>query len=145
MTFKRRFLNKPDARHKTGGTMKITKTETAPSYSREGVTSFLMVSEATTGSKLIWSTIVEVQPGGKLPIHCHKPEQVYYIIEGEGTMTIGKDQRTVHTGDCVFIPENEPHGMANKSTSVVKYFSTAAPSFGKETFRRQWPLKGKKQ
>ena len=121
--------------------MKIARKKTSPRYSRDGITSYLLVSEVTTGSVHMSTTLVEMTPGGKQRIHCHETEQCYYILEGEGLMTIGQETQRVTPGDCVFIPSNKAHGLNNDSGVVLKYFSAGAPSFGKEKLLEIWPLK----
>jgi len=82
-----------------------------------------------------------MNPGGKQHIHSHKTEQCYYILEGAGLMTVGEERQKVGAGDCVFIPSNQPHGLNNDGETVLKYFTAAAPSFGKENLLKLWPLK----
>ena len=106
-----------------GLNMNIVKKDSSPKYQSEGITSYLLVSEITTNSRYITTSLVEMNPGGKQSIHSHETEQCYYILEGEGLMTVDRETRKVAAGDCIFIPSNEPHGLNNNSQSVLKYFS----------------------
>jgi len=121
--------------------MKILKKSKAPRYIREeGITSYLLASPNTSGAVQMTTTLVEIQPGGKQRIHQHRPEQIYFIIEGSGKMTLGNESRLVEKDDCIFIPSNEPHGLENIGQTLIKYFSTAAPSFTREELSELWPL-----
>lgn len=71
-----------------------------------GTESFLLVSKRTCGSDDLSITLVEIQAGGVQAMHSHQPEQVYYILEGSGLMSVDGEDRIVGPGDCVYIPSN---------------------------------------
>lgn len=126
--------------------MKILKKATAPRYIRnEGITSYLLSSPSTCDAVQMTTTLVELQPGGKQRIHQHRPEQVYFIVEGSGKMTVGNVSRLVEKDDCIFIPSNEPHGLENIGQALLKYFSAAAPSFTQDELSEFWPLKSESE
>ena len=120
--------------------MDITRKETSPRYSRDGITSYLLVGESTTGSESITTTLVEMNPGGKQHIHSHVTEQCYMILEGQGLMTVGEEAEVVENGDVVFIPSNSPHGLKNTGEGMLRYISAGSPVFGKEKEKSFWPL-----
>ena len=82
-----------------------------------------------------------MQVGGVQRAHSHEPEQMYYILEGEGAMTVGEETEKVGAGDCIFIPSNTSHGLENTGPTILKYFSAASPSFTREQSERLWPLR----
>ena len=45
--------------------MNIVRKRTSPRYIRDGITSYLLVSEVTTGSVHITTSLVEMSPGGR--------------------------------------------------------------------------------
>jgi len=70
--------------------MIILKKANAPRYVRpEGITSYLLTS-MLTGSEHFTTTLVEISAGGMQRIHNHLPEQIYYILEGSGLMTVSE-------------------------------------------------------
>jgi mannose-6-phosphate isomerase-like protein (cupin superfamily) len=103
--------------------MKITKKNSSPLYESQGIATYLLASAITTNSRYITTSLVEMNAGAKQRIHSHENEQCYYILEGEGLMTVGRETRKVAAGDCIFIPSNEPHGLNNNGQNVLKYFS----------------------
>jgi len=118
----------------------LTKVK-APRYTRpEGVTSYLLASPRTAQAKHLTTTLVVVDPAGEQRVHSHEPEQVYFILEGTGIMTVGTETQEVGPGDCVFVPSGTPHGIRNETQSVLKYFSAAAPAFETSELLAQWPL-----
>ena len=59
--------------------------------------------------------IVVLEPGEAPPVHLHaENEQVFYILEGAGTLHIGEGAAQPHPvrpGDLVRIPLNTPHAI----------------------------------
>ena len=125
--------------------MNITNKSLSPSYTRDGITSYLLVSESTSGAKNITTTLVEMSPGGKQHIHHHVTEQSYFIIRGKGEMTVGNEKRTVQWGDSIYIPSNSPHGLINNGKEIFIYLSAGSPPFGKESERQFWSLAPEKE
>jgi mannose-6-phosphate isomerase-like protein (cupin superfamily) len=121
--------------------MRILHKETAPRYVREeGIVSYLLASARTSGADLLTTSLVEIRPGGEQRVHTHTPEQIYFILEGSGRMTVGGEEAAVRPGDCVFIPSGAPHGLKNDGPGLLRYFSAAAPAFTAEQLQTYWPL-----
>lgn len=120
--------------------MHIFNTIDSPSYNRNGATSSLLVSTATTGSKYLTATEVYVPKGAIQALHSHDEEQLYYILEGKGEMTVGSETLGIKQGDCVFIPGGQEHGLENSEDSTLRYFSCSAPVLGGiERLQKIWP------
>jgi len=114
---------------------------TAPRYTRpEGITSYLLASPRTSQAHHLTTTLVHVQPGGEQKTHSHPPEQVYFILEGTGVMSVGTETQTVGVGDCVFIPADTPHGIRNEGPELLRYFTAAAPAFETSDLLALWPM-----
>jgi mannose-6-phosphate isomerase-like protein (cupin superfamily) len=121
--------------------VKILRKNTAPRYRRkEGITSYLLASGRTCGAGHLTTTLVDIEPGGQQRIHNHAPEQIYFILEGGGIMTVGDDAEEVQQGDCVFVPSGSPHGIRNHTTHVLRYLSAAAPAFTDAELVSLWAL-----
>lgn len=126
--------------------MNVLQKESAPRYRRsEGITSFLLASSRTCGAAHLTTTLVEIDPGGAQRIHEHAPEQVYFILDGTGEMSVGGETRTVGPGECVFVPSGYPHGIANNGQSPLRYFSAAAPAFTGEELATIWPMASERE
>ncbi len=120
--------------------MNIIRKEQAPQYERDGIRSYLLVSESTTGAKYITTTLVEMNPGGVQKPHSHKTEQCYTIIEGQGLMRVDDDKQIVNAGDTIFIPSNSLHGLENTGKEILRYLSAGSPVFGFKKEKELWPL-----
>lgn len=67
--------------------------------------------------------MVEIEDGRALPLHTHDDmEQVYYMVEGRGTLTINGEQHPVKPGDAVLIPASAPHTVTAEG-GRVRYFA----------------------
>ncbi len=120
--------------------MIVLRTGTAPRYRRDGIESFLLVSARTSRSDHLTVTLVEMEAEGFQHPHSHKPEQMYYILEGSGVMSADGDEQEVEQGDCVFIPSESEHGLRNTSGCTLRYLSAASPSFTQKQCEELWPL-----
>jgi mannose-6-phosphate isomerase-like protein (cupin superfamily) len=120
--------------------MKIVRQNTSPRYQRDGIASYLLVSEKTSQAEKLAITIVEMEPGGFQHLHAHEPEQMYYILEGRGLMTVNGEESPVQAGDCIFCPAFAEHGLKNTGNGVLRYLSAASPSFTQEQCEQWWPL-----
>jgi quercetin dioxygenase-like cupin family protein len=63
-------------------------------------------------------SLVSVRPGAAVPMHAHHDEeQVYYVLAGRGTVTVGDRHQRVGPGHAVHIPLDTQHGVSNDSAA----------------------------
>lgn len=56
-------------------------------------------------------------PGQTTPDHKHSDiDEVFYVISGEGTITINNEEVLVKEKDIIFSPNGETHGFNNTSS-----------------------------
>jgi quercetin dioxygenase-like cupin family protein len=120
--------------------MNVMRQNSAPRYQRDHITSYLLVSVTTCQAKNLAVTVVKMEPGGIQHLHAHHLEQMYYILEGSGVMTVDGEQRPVQAGDCIFFASQAAHGLHNNGDNVLRYLSAASPSFTPAECERLWPL-----
>jgi quercetin dioxygenase-like cupin family protein len=68
--------------------------------------------------------IVVLDPGEAPPLHRHDDtEQIFYILEGRGTLTTGTERTThgVKPGDVVRIPPSTQHSIQAVGEERLKY------------------------
>ncbi|HTN76880.1 MAG TPA: cupin domain-containing protein [Pirellulaceae bacterium] len=69
-------------------------------------------------------------PGGRTTPHYHpQTEEIYYILEGVGEMSIGHEQRAVGPGDAIAIPPGAVHTIYNHGTITLKFLCCCAPGY----------------
>lgn len=70
--------------------------------------------------------VVVLNPGEAPPLHRHHDtEQVFYILEGEGTLSIGtkEEKHPVRPGDVVRIPPTTLHSIQCTGTKPLRYLA----------------------
>lgn len=87
-------------------------------------------SRGLTDTDSLTVGIAVVHPNQALHPHHHAPSEIYFIIQGEGVMTLGNQEHIVRGGDAVFIPGDVRHGIANRSPQDVFFlYAFARDSF----------------
>ena len=79
-------------------------------------------AEATTSEVFI----VVLEPGQAPPLHKHDDtEQIFYVLEGKGTLTIGKEKQNypVKSGDMVRVPPSTFHTIKAEGENPLRYFT----------------------
>ena len=65
----------------------------------------------TTGSILVEQTF---QRGGTTSLHIHdQGDELFYVVSGRGTATLGDETEVIEPGDVIFVPEGAVHGIRN--------------------------------
>jgi quercetin dioxygenase-like cupin family protein len=65
--------------------------------------------------------LFEMEPGGHSPFHNHDWEHEVYVLEGEGLVVGGKEEKKIKAGDAVFVPPNEKHQFKNNGKKTFKF------------------------
>ncbi len=74
-----------------------------------------------TGAQNFVMRLFEMEPGGHSPLHSHRWEHEVFILEGEGLVVGGNEERRFKAGDAIFLPPNEKHQLKNDSKKPVKF------------------------
>ena len=77
-------------------------------------------------------TIPANQPAS--PLHTHPHEQLGIVLEGEMTLTVGDEVRTLKQGDAYLAPPNVPHGRSAASKVQIRMLEVFSPP--KEDFMK---------
>ena len=56
-------------------------------------------------------------------------DEIYYIVQGRGTVTIGGESRELKQGDVVSIPKGQVHGFVNTGTEPCLVLFASGPKF----------------
>lgn len=76
----------------------------------------------------LWHTTVP--PGITLEPHAHKRhEQIYFIIEGTGIVSVGGEKRRVNSGDAIYLPPDISHSFVNDSDKPCAMICVGANIF----------------
>lgn len=80
------------------------------------------------GAKMLGYSLVETAPGNRAsPLHNHRcNEEMFLILDGEGTIRIGTERYPVRTGDIIACPPGGPdsaHQIENTSDKPLRYLA----------------------
>lgn len=71
--------------------------------------------------------VVVIEPEKGPPLHRHNDtEQIFYMLEGKGTLTIGKEKqlfRKIAPGDVIRIPLDTWHSVKADNNESIKYLA----------------------
>src|SRR4051794_35727580 len=84
---------------------------------------------AATGAAATAVVYFEVAPGKRLGRHTDSSEEVIYVVEGTGEVTIGDEYAMVSTGTLAVVPALVPHDVRNTGSNplkVVGFFAGSA-------------------
>ena len=77
-------------------------------------------------------------PGAAVGRHHHlETEEVYYILEGRGQMSVGGETREVSAGDAVYIPRGAVHSLENTGDRAIRLLLVCGPAYSREDHRME--------
>ena len=93
-----------------------------------GALSKALVGPGDTDIKLIDYRISSYQPMAYVAPHTHKvQEQIYHVIEGEGSMDINGETNIVRRHDVIHIPPGIEHSITNTGLDNLVFIVVTAP------------------
>ena len=73
---------------------------------------------------ITYVSLAQLQPSLTYESHLHKDhEEIYYIIRGTGTITIGNDTSRFRDGDIIYIPVNTLHSIGNDGEEMMEFLA----------------------
>lgn len=97
-----------------------------------------LISGDRTNSSGITAGIAEIPVGAPRPArgHWHAHPELYFILSGEGSVTVDGDETSVTAGTAVFIPGNVEHFAVNSGNQPLRLlYVFAADSFDDVEYR----------
>ena len=64
--------------------------------------------------------------------HHVETEEIYYLLEGRGRMSVGAETREVAAGDAVFIPRGAIHTLENTGDEPIRLLLVCGPAYSRE-------------
>jgi len=93
-----------------------------------GALSKALVGPKNSGSSQIDFRISRYAPNAYVQEHAHKiQEQVYYVLEGEGLLTLGREKHLMRAHDYVYVPPGVRHSFTNTGTSGLVFLVVTSP------------------
>jgi quercetin dioxygenase-like cupin family protein len=74
------------------------------------------------------------EPGQRHELHTHAgQDKLYYVIEGEGDVTVGGQTARVRPGDLALAKAEQPHALENPGPARLVVLVVMAPPPGGKT------------
>lgn len=94
-----------------------------------GALSKELAGPATTGSSRIDFRISHYAPMAHVQEHVHQvQEQVYYVLEGEGMLTLDDARHLMRPHDYVYVPPGVRHSFTNTGTQGLVFLVITTPA-----------------
>jgi len=94
-----------------------------------GALSKALVGPDNAGSKLLDFRISRYAPMAYVQEHTHKvQEQIYYVLEGEGVLTLDDESHLMRPNDYVYVPPGVRHSFTNTGTNGLVFLVVTTPS-----------------
>ncbi len=101
-----------------------------------GALSKELAGPATTGSRRVDFRISRYAPMAYVQEHVHKiQEQIYYVLEGEGILTLDEARHLMRPHDYVYVPPGVRHSFTNTGTAGLVFLVITTPADDEEEMR----------
>ncbi len=93
----------------------------------------LLVGEETAGK--LYATDVFLMPGFGAPSH-HQPteEELWYLLEGELDVRVGRRRTTIRAGSFAYIPRKTTHAFRNNGSAPARLLAWNSPAGHERAF-----------
>lgn len=105
----------------------VTKVNEGQAFKGVGGLVLRLIHPEVNGSDQLGMGIVYVHPGEELPPHKHSNEEGYFIISGEGIMTIDGTEITLEKNMAVYMPAGSTHYTKNTGNEPLIFVCALTP------------------
>ena len=110
--------------------MKTRYSEVVPFVTRDGSLIRELMHPQQHGNRNQSLAEAIVAAGCETLLHRHHvAEELYYIVQGQGDMSLGDETFPVIVGDTVCIPPGVAHKIRNNGTEELKILCSCAPAY----------------
>lgn len=94
-----------------------------------GALSKALVAEDNSGSRRIDFRISRYAPAAFVEEHVHAvQEQIYYVLEGEGVLTLDDEAHLMGPHDYVYVPPGVRHSFTNTGLAGLVFLVVTTPA-----------------
>jgi mannose-6-phosphate isomerase-like protein (cupin superfamily) len=113
--------------------MKSSYAEATPYVTKDGSEIRELMHPARHGNRAQSLAEAKVAPGMRTALHRHAAtEEIYYITQGRGRMTLGAATFEVGPGDAVCIGPGTAHCIENTGNEALRILCACAPPYSHE-------------
>lgn len=88
-----------------------------------------MILDRRTLKEIGFLAIARLDPGKTIEAHRDPMEEIYFVVAGEGEMTVDDETRHVKPGDAVWIPTGSLHSLTNSGKEDLIILVPSAPAW----------------
>jgi len=88
-----------------------------------------MILDRRTLTEIGFLACATLEIGKEIESHMDPMEEIYYVMRGEGQMTVGGDSQHVVAGDAIWIPAGSSHSLLNTGPEALFILVIASPSW----------------
>lgn len=104
---------------------------------RNGALKRVLLRHEDVRSPLMFLNEVYVAPGERVERHQHEDmEEVFYFLEGTGSMQLFEDMQSIQPGDCVIVPIHTPHVVENTGETAMRFVCFGVKSMPDEVWKK---------
>ena len=81
-----------------------------------------LFSQGETPTDAMTAGVAELSDGGFLAPHRHPQAEIYYMLQGQGIVTVDGVAHTVSAGTALFIPGGSEHAIRNEASELLRFF-----------------------
>jgi quercetin dioxygenase-like cupin family protein len=81
-----------------------------------------LFSGDATPTRELTTGFAVVPVGGWLGLHRHTASETYFVLQGEGVLTLEGQEHALHRGSTVLIPGDAEHGVRNTGDGELRVF-----------------------
>lgn len=94
-----------------------------------GALSKALVGPENSGSARVDFRISRYAPSAYVAEHVHQvQEQVYYVLEGEGVLTLNEEKHLMRPHDYVYVPPGVRHSFTNTGLAGLVFLVMTTPA-----------------
>ena len=98
-------------------------------YLAHGGATAQMVLDRRVLKEIGFLACATLEKGKAIEPHVDPMEEIYFIMSGEGEMTVGQETRHVVPGDAIWIPAGSTHSLLNTGQDVCFILVVASPAW----------------
>ena len=108
----------------------VSRADVAPYVTADGSTIRELLDAGSSPLRNQSLAEATLAPGQITARHFHpQSEEIYYVLSGNGALTIGDETRAVRAGDAIAIAAGAPHCIENNGKGELRFLCCCAPAY----------------
>jgi quercetin dioxygenase-like cupin family protein len=88
-----------------------------------------MILDRRTLQEIGFLAIARLEAGRTIEAHVDPMEEIYFVLAGEGEMSVGLDAQRVKPGDAIWVPAGSSHSLKNTGQDDCLVLVVASPNW----------------